>query len=103
MEEESNINDELKATCDKCGCSEFSIRTRDDGACRYLACDICGNVIGVLDNVDLNKEFEKLQSNDDFLMKKVTYLENKLIDIENQNKHLIELVEIQSVKAKIKD
>lgn len=84
----------MEAKCPKCENTSFSIIKRDDKLFCYVACDECGCVVGILEDIDFNKKYKKIIQNHGFFEGRINELESKLKELEQQNKLITEISEL---------
>lgn len=84
----------MDAKCPKCENTSFTIVKREDKIYCYVVCKECESIVGVLEDIDLKKHNEHVIRNHGFFENRINQLENELNELKNQNKIILEMVEV---------
>lgn len=84
----------MEPICPKCGKSGFSIVKRKDQLFCYVCCDSCGCVVGVLEDIDFKKHYDKIIQNHGFFEAKIGDIEEELNRVLKKDKEIEEQNEI---------
>lgn len=97
----------MEPKCPSCGESGFSIIKREDQIFCYVCCDSCGCIVGVLEDIDFNKRYNKIIQNHGFFEAKIDEIQEKLDLILKKDKEISEqnqilLGETSAIRNRIK-
>lgn len=91
----------MEAKCPKCENTSFQIVKREDKLFCYVCCKECGTVIGVLEDIDFKKRYDKIINNHVFFERKINDLEEKLDKLTKEQSEILDTVEAIYSKQKI--
>jgi len=83
----------MDGKCTKCENTQFEIQKYQDKSFVNVICSECGTVVGVLEDIDFKKQYNKIISNHGFFERRINELENQIKHMEKDNKEMLNMVQ----------